>query len=105
MNRFWQFREKEWGKLQEKEKLGEMVWKLLWDNNEGTGGVEGKEEDGASDGFRPRERQDAAGDRAWDKARKGQSEASGLILPFFNHLFASVNINTFFCKEAILDSW
>ena len=41
-----------------------MVWKLLWDNNEGTGGVEGKEEDGATDGFRPRERQDAAGDRA-----------------------------------------
>lgn len=41
-----------------------MVWKFLWENNGATGGVEGKEEDGDSDGSRPRERQDAAGDRA-----------------------------------------
>ena len=55
------FRSREWGKLQEK---GEIVWKFLWENNGATGGVEGKEEDGVSDGSRPRERQDAAGDRA-----------------------------------------
>lgn len=52
------------------------------------------------------ERQDDGWGRAWGKeAKEEESEASGVSLSFFNHLFTLANIKILFCREAILGSW
>ena len=65
------------------------------------GGVVGKGEGGVSDGFGPREARWCRRQSLHREAREGRPEVSGLILPFLNRLFPSVNINPLFCKEAI----
>ena len=50
-------------------------------------------------------RQDEAKEGTWDnKVKEKESKVSGPILYFFNCLFASLNLNILFYREAILDS-
>ena len=80
------------GRVSEKGEV--LVRELLWGTwgyNEGTGIIEGKEDNDARSG-------------AWDKeAKQEKPEPAWVILFFLNNFFAFVNFKTLFYKKAILD--
>ena len=84
--------EKGVGRVSEKGEV--LVKELLWGTwgyNEGTGIVEGKEDNDARSG---------AGDK---EAKQGEPEPAWAILLLLNHFFAFVNFKILFFKEANLD--
>ena len=80
------------GRVSEKGEV--LVRELLWGTwgyNEGTGIIEGKEDNDARSG-------------AWDKeAKQEKPEPAWVILFFLNNFFAFVNFKILFYKKAILD--